>query len=414
MTSSGCSVAISIAFAKPRKSGAASRKMCSTWLSIHSPQYRSRRSSWVPSGTSHAEQPLEAVHGAHLVGDRADPADPRHDVGHLVEGPAGQERLEEPGRLVDLEPEIRDLAVVDRDVERALALHARDDGHLDRSVRHGAASSRSRASAASRNGRRPSGDEAEPVGGILLGEPQLDEPAPQRVGVVRGLGRPEAAVTPATEPRAQRAAPRPRDRAEARLALGHDDADEATPLALDAYRRVRDARHGAAQQRPDRAEELATIDRAPRQLEVDRHVVRDRMGVLERAHVLGRRVHGAHELVVLARRVAERLHPAARRAGADRDHDVGLAPDLPDLVLLLRRRDRSLDERDVVRTGFEAARRLGEIDDLDRAGELEQRPLGIEELELAPVARGHLEHRDARLDVRAHRSGTSMRSRTSS
>ncbi len=99
-----------------------------------------------------AEQPLEAVHGAHLVGDRADPADPRHDVGHLVEGPAGKERLEEPGWLVDLEPEIRDLAIIDRDVERALSLHARDDGYVDRSVGHGAASSRSRASAASRKG----------------------------------------------------------------------------------------------------------------------------------------------------------------------------------------------------------------------------------------------------------------------
>ena len=166
------------------------------------------------------------------------------------------------------------------------------------------------------------------------------------------------------------------------------------------------------QQRRDRAEELAAVDRAARQLEVDRHVVRDRVGVLKRAHVLGRRVHGAHELVVLARRVAERLHAAARRAGADRDHDVGLAPDLPDLILLLRRRDRPLDERDVVGTGFDVARRLGEVHDLDRAGELEQRPLGVEELELAPVAGGHLEHRDTGLGVRAHRSGTSMRSRT--
>ncbi len=52
LTRSGCSVAISIAFANPRKSGAASRKTWSTWLSIHSPQYRRRRRSWVPSGTS--------------------------------------------------------------------------------------------------------------------------------------------------------------------------------------------------------------------------------------------------------------------------------------------------------------------------------------------------------------------------
>ena len=52
------------------------------------------------------EQPLEPVDRAHLIRDRADAADPRHDVGHLAELPAAQERLEEPRRLVDLQLEV--------------------------------------------------------------------------------------------------------------------------------------------------------------------------------------------------------------------------------------------------------------------------------------------------------------------
>ena len=48
-----------------------------------------------------AERPPSRWHGAHLVGDRADPADARGDVGRLEERAAAQERLEEPRRLED-------------------------------------------------------------------------------------------------------------------------------------------------------------------------------------------------------------------------------------------------------------------------------------------------------------------------
>ena len=49
----------------------------------------------------HAERVLDRVHGAHLVGDRTDAADPRGDVGRFAEGAAAQERLEEARRLED-------------------------------------------------------------------------------------------------------------------------------------------------------------------------------------------------------------------------------------------------------------------------------------------------------------------------
>ncbi len=53
---------------------------------------------------------LHRVHRAHLVGDRADAADPGGDVGRLGEAAPAQERLEEPGRLVDVELHLLDLA----------------------------------------------------------------------------------------------------------------------------------------------------------------------------------------------------------------------------------------------------------------------------------------------------------------
>ena len=68
------------------------------------------------------ERVLHRVEGAGHVGDRADPADPRGDVGRLSEVPAAQEGLEEARRLVDLELDVLDLAVADPDLHRALAL----------------------------------------------------------------------------------------------------------------------------------------------------------------------------------------------------------------------------------------------------------------------------------------------------
>ncbi len=96
------------------------------------------------------EEPLEPVDRTHLIGDRTDAADPRNDVGDLAEVAAPQEGLEEARRLVDLQLEPGDHVVVDADVQRAFALHARDDRYVDRSVGHRSAASRSTRSAASR------------------------------------------------------------------------------------------------------------------------------------------------------------------------------------------------------------------------------------------------------------------------
>ena len=72
------------------------------WLSIHSPQVEQATQLVGPLGDLDLEEALETVDGAHLIRDGADAADARHDVGHLAEVTTAQERLEEPGRLVDL------------------------------------------------------------------------------------------------------------------------------------------------------------------------------------------------------------------------------------------------------------------------------------------------------------------------
>src|SRR5215469_7741384 len=74
---------------------------------------------------------LDRLARAHLVGDRANAADPRGDVGRLGVLPAAQQRLEEPGRLVDVEPRSGHLPVADDDLEAALALDSGQSGHAD-------------------------------------------------------------------------------------------------------------------------------------------------------------------------------------------------------------------------------------------------------------------------------------------
>jgi hypothetical protein len=71
-----------------------------------------------------AEGALNRAHGAHLVGDRADAADPRDDVGDLPDPAAAQEGLEEPRRLEDRQARLLDHAAPCAQVERALPLHA--------------------------------------------------------------------------------------------------------------------------------------------------------------------------------------------------------------------------------------------------------------------------------------------------
>ena len=79
-----------------------------------------------------AEGVLERVDRGHLVGDRADPADPGHDVDDLVGRPADDEPLEVARRLEDLEVGLLDDPVPDPEPQRALALDPGQSRDVDR------------------------------------------------------------------------------------------------------------------------------------------------------------------------------------------------------------------------------------------------------------------------------------------
>ena len=68
----------------------------------------------------------------HLIGDRADSADPSHQVGEFTRGPAAQKGFEEARRFVDLETEIDDLIALDREMQGTLSLHTSEGRDLDR------------------------------------------------------------------------------------------------------------------------------------------------------------------------------------------------------------------------------------------------------------------------------------------
>ena len=97
--------------------------MCSAWLSIHSPQYSSLRRSAIGPPTVTPQASSIASARAHLVGDRADAADAGGDVRRLGVRAAAQERLEEAGRLVDIEPCLFHFVAAGPDVQGAFALH---------------------------------------------------------------------------------------------------------------------------------------------------------------------------------------------------------------------------------------------------------------------------------------------------
>jgi len=75
-------------------------------------------------GHGDAASVLDRMARRQLVGDRADPADPRRDVDRFGVRAAAQERLEEPWRLVDAQLGVLDPAVGHGHAQRTLALHA--------------------------------------------------------------------------------------------------------------------------------------------------------------------------------------------------------------------------------------------------------------------------------------------------
>ena len=328
------------------------------------------------------------------------------DVGRLAEVAAAQERLEEARRLVDAQLDGRHDAVPDAHV------HARPRPRRARACSCGSCACGRVSGWLMRIALLPElgtgrVERAEDVVQLPFGRAETLAPA-REGGRVRGLLGPEAAVAAAIVRRADRPAPGVRDRPEAGRPVRDHDADVAAPLALDADALRRDARLPPVQERAQHLEQLALVDRAPLQLEVDAHVRRDRSRRGQRRDVGRRRVHDREE-VVDGREVAQRLDAARGGAGADRDQRARCTPDLLDALGIVRGRDRALDQREVVGPADGPARGLEEVGDLDLAGDLQQLVLAVEQGELAAVARGELPDGEPRLARHAAQSSRASR-----
>jgi hypothetical protein len=214
-------------------------------------------------------------------------------------------------------------------------------------------------------------------------------------GRIRLLARPKASVAAAAEARADGAAARLGDLAEAGDALADHDADDAASLAFHADGLVPQLRATTGGERGEELNELAGIDRAAAQLRVHGHVLRDGRGAGQRCDPLGVRVDAQPERVVVAP-VAERLDPARRRAGTDGDEEACPAAELDDPLQVGRLRDGAFHEQDVIGSRRASGRGLRKVHDVEMLDDGEQLVLEVEERELAAVARGELDDPDAR------------------
>ncbi len=279
-------------------------------------------------------QVLEGVDRRHLVRDRADAADAGDDVDDLVAGAPDDQPLEVARRLEDLQPGLDDLAAADPEAQRAFALDPGDVADLELPLGAGRVHDQ-RAAVIAVHHRLLPGSPA--PAGVLPGGPpyssmtarngldQAVNPANSRLTSspsrppdcerapearrVRLLLRAVAAVAASPEPRAQRPAAAPGDRPEARDPLGDHHAHDAAALAREAHGLVADLRPAAHGHRHQHLAQLVRADGAAVELGVDLDVLRDRRGRRERLDVLGMRVDGGTERVVVGP-VAERLDPA--------------------------------------------------------------------------------------------------------
>ena len=169
------------------------------------------------------------------------------------------------------------------------------------------------------------------------------------------------------------------------------------PLSLHSTHTLWAATFGrrSVEERADHLEQLVLVDRAAAQLEIDPDVRRDRGRGRERVDVFGSRVDDGRQLGHVPE-VAQRLDAAGGGAGADRHQPARLAPDLLDPLGVVGRRDRALDQRQIVGPPDLGAGRFHEIGDLDRAREGQQLVLAVEQAELAAIAGGELPDRELR------------------
>ena len=218
---------------------------------------------------------LDRLAGTHLVGDRADPADARGDIGQLrVRAPA-EECLEEARGLEDAQLHVGDHALPYHDVHTPFAFDPRQRRRppgcaTPLRVGHGVTPWSSRRSRSPRETLGPSALNVRKTRTRSKPDMPLSRSAGDNAWVLVRVGGTEAPVAPAVVRGADRTASRVRHRPEAGNALRHHHADGAATLALHADGMRRDLRPPPGQERGDHLEQLVLVDWAAVELEVNR------------------------------------------------------------------------------------------------------------------------------------------------
>jgi hypothetical protein len=103
--------------------------------------------------------------------------------------------------------------------------------------------------------------------------------------------------------------------------------------------------------------------------------------------------------------IPQRLDPARRCTGTDRYQTSAFLSQSQQSQSVLLGRDRSFDDRDIIRSSIESTARLCEMSQIYGVSNGEQFILGVEQCKLATIARSELHDCDFRLGFH-HRSLT--------
>src|SRR5271166_4523443 len=135
--------------------------------------------------------------------------------------------------------------------------------------------------------------------------------------------------------------------------------------------------------------ELQFVNGTTAEFEVDKDVIGDGCGLLQRLDVVGPGVNDGNELFHVLE-VTQRLNAAGGGASADADEEFRGATNAVDALGVVRRGDGALDQGNIVGALDYSAGSFGKVGDFNGVGDSKQFVFAVEEAELASVAGGEL------------------------
>ena len=375
----------------------------------------SRRRARTGGSTSMPNSVLERVDGAHLVGDRADAADarrrcrgprrasgprpaarssaaPRRSRGCAsTTSPSRTTRRSEPSPSTRVRPSTSKRWVFGRRRSWSSVIARSSDACSGAAVAAGAAPGGppwASTTDAERLGAHTVNPANRAATSACRRSPRAPADEPGDVGVA---ARAEAAVAAAPIGRAQRAAAGPGDRPEARHRPARRRRTSRRARLHSAQTDfVGQLRAAADDERRQQLEQLARVDRAAAQLGVHDDVIGDRRGGRERVDELGPRIDGGAPTARDRDQLRSAWMPPAVAQAPIVTRVVARGAQAEQLLELLVRADRALDEEDVERSGRAARGRLGELDDVEPLGDREQVVLEVEDVSWQPSHEANL------------------------